>query len=160
MIILHWATAILILAAYFTGEGGREVRIDPPTWHFLLGFAVLLLIVPRLIARLVGGVPPAVSHGRLLDLGAKIGHWGLYFLMIALPLTGWYAASKMGVPINLFGLELPSLVAPVQGHPGLIAELHETGGNVILILAGLHAVMAFWHHYVLRDGTLARMKPV
>jgi cytochrome b561 len=160
MIVLHWTTAILILAAYFTGEGGRHVRLDPPTLHFLLGFVVLLLVLPRLIWRLFGGAPPAVSHGPLLDLGAKIGHAALYVLMIALPLTGWYAASRLGVTVNLLGWKLPSIAAPVQGAPGFIADLHETGGSLILILAGLHAAMALWHHFVLRDGTLTRMSPV
>jgi len=159
MIVLHWATALLILAAYFTGEGGRSTHLDPPTLHFLLGLSVLVLIVPRLIARLFGGAPPAISHGRLMDLGAKIGHGLLYLLMIALPLSGWYAASKMGVTIDLYGLVLPSLTAPVEGRPGLIADLHETGGSLILILAGIHATMALWHHFVLRDGTLTRMSP-
>jgi superoxide oxidase len=160
LIVLHWTTAILILAAYFTGEGGRHVRLDPPTLHFLLGSAVLLLVLPRVIWRLLGGTPPAVSHGALLDMAAKVGHALLYFMMIAMPLTGWYAASKLGVTVNLLGFKLPSLAAPVQGAPGLIADLHETGGNAILILAGLHAAAALWHQFVLKDGTLTRMSPV
>ena len=32
-------------------------------------------------------------------------------------------------------------------------------GTIILYLAGLHAAMAVWHQYVLRDGTLQRMSP-
>jgi cytochrome b561 len=63
----------------------------------------------------------------------------------------------MGVPVSFFGLQLPALTAPVQGRPGLIAELHENAGTIILILAGLHALMAIWHQFVLRDGTLRRM---
>lgn len=157
MVVLHWATAVLIVAAYITGEGGRSVKVDPPVLHFIIGLSVLVLIVPRLIARLFGSTPPAVSHGRLSDLAAKIGHGLLYVFMIALPLSGWYAASKLGVTVNIFGLELPALTAPVEGSPGLIAELHETGGSLILILAGLHAVIAIWHHFVHRDGTLSRM---
>ena len=125
MIVFHWLTAILILVAYLTAEGGREVRVDPPTLHFLTGFAVLLLVVPRVLIRLFVGGPPAPSHGRLLDIGAKLGHAALYILMIALPLTGWYAASRMGVTIDLLGFTLPALAAKVEGHPGLIAELHE-----------------------------------
>lgn len=31
-----------------------------------------------------------------------------------------------------------SLFGAVQGRPGLIGELNETGGNLILILPGLH----------------------
>ena len=48
MIALHWLTALLVVAAWFTGEGGRHVRTDPPLLHFTLGFAVMLLVIPRL----------------------------------------------------------------------------------------------------------------
>lgn len=78
----------------------------------------------------------------------------LYLFLIALPITGCYAASRMGIPVSFFGLELPALTVPVQGRPGLIAELHENAGTVILILADLHALMAVWHQFALRDGTL------
>ncbi len=88
---------------------------------------------------------------------AKAGHAVLYLLLIALPLTGWYAASRLGVPVSFFGLHLPAIAAQVQGAPGLIADLHENAGTVILYLAGLHALMAIWHQFVLRDGTLQRM---
>jgi cytochrome b561 len=63
----------------------------------------------------------------------------------------------MGVPVSFLGIELPALTAAVQGRPGLIADLHENAGTFILILAGLHALMAIWHQFVLRDGTLQRM---
>lgn len=94
-----------------------------------------------------------------LARAARIGHGLLYLLLIAVPLTGWYAASRLGVPISFFGLHLPAIAAPVQGRPGLIAEFHENAGTFILILAGLHALMAIWHQFVLRDGTLQRMSP-
>ena len=77
--------------------------------------------------------------------------------MIAVPLSGWYVASRMGVEVGFPGLHLPALTAPVPGKPGLIGELHENGGNLILILAGLHMAMALWHQFVRRDGTLRRM---
>ena len=161
LILLHWAMALLILAAWFTGEGGRRVRLDPPLLHFSLGLAVLLLVVPRLVARWLDKAPRIEDpQGPWLDLAAKVGHAVLYLFMIGLPLTGWYAASRMGVPVSFFGLPVPALTTPVQGSPGLVAELHETGGTVILVLAGLHAVIALWHQFVLRDGTMERMNPV
>lgn len=159
MIVLHWLAALLIVAAYITSEGGRGVKLDPPTLHFLFGISVLILVVPRLIARLFGGAPPAISKSWLQELLTKIVHGILYILMIALPLTGWYTASKIGVTVKLLGFELPALAASVEGPPGLVAEFHEIGGNVILILAGLHALIAIWHHFVLRDGMLTRMNP-
>ena len=57
LIFFHWGMALLILAAWFTAEGGRQVRLDPPLLHFSLGFAVLLLVLPRLIIRWLGGAP-------------------------------------------------------------------------------------------------------
>lgn len=161
MIALHWVTAILIVLAWFTAEGGRHVRENPPLLHFAFGLTVLVLIVPRLIARFGGGAPRVEDpQGPLLNIAAKVGHAVLYVFMIGLPLTGWYAASRMGVPVSFFGLALPPLTEAVQGRPGLVAEIHEKSGTIVLILAGLHALMAFWHQFVLRDGTLRRMSPV
>ncbi|MGO4387806.1 cytochrome b [Microvirga sp. 2YAF29] len=161
MIALHWATAVLILAAWFTSEGGRHMRENPPLFHFSLGLTVLVLTIPRLISRLTGGAPRVEDiQGPWLNLAAKIGHWVLYIFLIGLPLTGWYAASRLGVQISFFGIGLPALAAPAQGAPGMLAELHETGGTLILWLAGLHTLIALWHHFVLRDGTLRRMRPV
>jgi cytochrome b561 len=161
LIFLHWGMALLILAAWFTGEGGRQVRLNPPLLHFSLGLAVLMLVLPRLIVRWSDGAPRVEDpQGPWLNLAAKVGHGVLYVFMIGLPLTGWYAASRMGVPVSFFGLPMPAIAAAVQGPPGAIAEIHETGGTVILILAGLHGVIALWHHFVLRDGTMRRMNPV
>jgi cytochrome b561 len=161
MIVIHWVTAALILAAWLTAEGGREVRADPPLIHFTLGLSVLVLLIPRLLARWVGGAPRIeAAQGPLMQFAARAGHAVLYLFLVGLPLSGWYAASRMGVTVSFFGIELPGIAAPVEGAPGLIAELHETGGTVILILAGLHALIALWHQFVRHDGTLARMSPL
>lgn len=157
MIVIHWATALAVLGAWLTSEGGREIAENPPLLHFSLGLAVLVLVVPRLVLRLAGGAPDVDAQDGWLGRAAKIGHAALYLFLIALPLSGWYAASQLGVPVSVFGLHLPAIAEPVQGAPGLIAEIHENAGTVILYLAGLHALMAIWHQFVLRDGTLQRM---
>jgi superoxide oxidase len=159
-IAIHWLTAVLIVAAWFTAVGGPSARTNPSFVHITLGFAVLFLVVPRLIACWLGAAPRVEDpQSRWLDLTARAGHTVLYLLIIALPLTGWYAASKLGIPVSFFGVTLPSLTASVQGAPGPIAELHETGGTVILVLAGIHAVIALWHQFIMHDGTLNRMNP-
>jgi len=161
MIVIHWVTAALVVAAWFTAEGGRRVVETPPLMHFSLGLAVLALMVPRLILRMFGRAPPALDEQRpRLALAAKIGHALLYAFLIGLPLSGWYAASRLGVSVSFFGIGLPAIAAPAQGVPGPVAEIHENAGTVILYLAGLHALMAGWHHFVLRDGTLRRMSPL
>jgi len=161
MIALHWSTAVVVLLAYFLSEGGPGVRTDPPRWHFVSGMAVLLLVIPRFVARALGGAPPLEdSAGRWLTQAARLGHATLYLLLIAVPLTGWYAMSRLGVTFSVLGHSLPSLAAPLPGSPGLIADVHQWGGNAILIIAGLHAAFALWHHFVRHDNTLRRMSPL
>lgn len=158
MIALHWATVALVVTAYFLSEGERFVRLRPPQLHFAFGLGVLLLVVPRLIARALGCAPAMHDYG-LLTLAAKAGHGVLYGLLIAVPLTGWYAASRLGVRISFLGFSVPSLAQAVNGSAGWIGKVHQVGGNLILVLAGLHAAMALWHQFVMRDGTLSRMSP-
>jgi cytochrome b561 len=161
VIALHWATALLVLAAWLTARGGPQVRTAPPFIHFTLGLAVLLLMIPRLLARRLDGAPRVEDPRRpFMNLAAQAGHTVLYLFLIGLPLTGWYAASRLGITVSFLGIDLPRIAVPVQGYPGLIAEMHETGGTLILVLAGVHALIALRHQFVLRDGTLSRMSPL
>ena len=136
-------------------RGRRAARAgEPPVLHFWLGLSVLVLLLPRLLARGLGGVPSVeVPQRAWVALAAKAGHALFYAFMLALPLSGWYAASRLGVPGPFFGISCHRSQAATQGQPGVIADLHETGGTLILWLAGLHALIAVWHHFVLRDGT-------
>lgn len=158
MITLHWATVAFVVTAYLLSESESVVRTHPPLLHFAFGLGVLMLVVSRLLARVIGGTPPMHDYG-LLTLLAKAGHAVLYALLIAVPLTGWYTASKLGVRIAFFGFRLPPLTHAVSGGAGWIGWVHQLGGNLILILAGLHAAMAMWHQFILRDQTLRRMSP-
>lgn len=157
LIVIHWLTAVFVVGAWLTAEGGRKLVENPPLLHFAFGLTVLALVLPRLMLRLAGPTPRPASGGGWLGRVSGIGHGVLYLLLIAVPLSGWYVASRMGVEVGFPGLHLPALTAPVPGKPGLIGELHENGGNLILILAGLHMAMALWHQFVRRDGTLRRM---
>lgn len=157
LIVIHWLTAVFVVGAWLTAEGGRKLVENPPLLHFAFGLTVLALVLPRLMLRLAGPTPRPASGGGWLGRVSGIGHGVLYLLLIAVPLSGWYVASRMGVEVGFPGLHLPALTAPVPGKPGLIGELHESGGNLILILAGLHMAMALWHQFVRRDGTLRRM---
>ena len=80
-----------------------------------------------------------------MNLAAKIGHAVLYAFMIGLPITGWYAASRMGLPVLFVGISLPSMATAVQGPPGFVAEIHERMGTLVLVLSGIRAIIAVWH---------------
>lgn len=160
MSTLHWLTALLVLGAYVTSEGERHVKADPPMIHFACGLAVLVLVVPRLIVRLSSTVAePEYGRWPWLASTARIGHGALYVLLVLVPLGGWYSLSRMGIHFSVGGMTLPAIAQAVDGPVGIVGDLHQLGGNLLLILAGLHGVFGLWHHFLLRDNTLRRMNP-
>jgi cytochrome b561 len=160
MSTIHWLTAALVLVAYVTSEGQRHVKADPPLLHFACGLAVLVLVVPRVIVRLSRGAPaPEPGPWPWLVPAARIGHGLLYALLILVPLGGWYSLSRLGVHFSVAGLTLPAITQAVDGPVGIIGDLHQIGGNALLILGGVHGAFGLWHHFALRDGTLRRMNP-
>jgi cytochrome b561 len=118
------------------------------------------LTLPRLLGRLLGGVPsPLDTLSKGWTRIAGIGHATLYMFLFAVPLTGWITLSRLGLNVELFGIMLPLLTAPVAGEPGLIANVHQFGGNLLMGTAAVHAAFALWHFFWLRDKTLQRMWP-
>ncbi len=160
MATFHWLTAVLIIVTYLISESSTQIRKDPPVLHILLGLSVLTLSLPRLLWRLLSAVPaPEQTVSRRLARIARVGHTALYLLLFIVPLTGWLTFSRLGLKVQLWGINLPFLIKPVDGDPGPIADLHQVAGNLLLGIACLHAGFALWHFFRLRDQTLQRMWP-
>jgi len=113
--------------------------IEGNTLHVWTGGAVFLLVLIRLVVRMASGVPdPVAGNPGWQDRAALWGHRALYLFMILVPALGaaaWY------------------------GHVKPAAEAHEIAVNLLVILIGGHTLMALYHRYVVRDGTLRRMLP-
>lgn len=162
----HWVTALLLAGQYAIGWAMPDIHRDTqPTgliaWHLSVGLLIVLLVIVRVAWRASHRAPPELrSLPPLLVLIARLTHWLLYLLLIALPLMGWANASSRGWPVALAGLiPLPSLSpegSPV-GHA--LGDWHQIFAWVLLALIGLHVVAALFHHFILRDGTLRRMLP-
>ena len=142
-IALHWLVAILIIVAWFTGEGGEaamEAVEDGGTAgfvpHVAIGLAILALVAIRVLVRLGRGAPAAVGEpGSLAVMASDWGHRLIYLLMIAVPLGG--------IGTFFLGLE--------------VGDVHALAANVLMVAALGHALMALYHQYVLKDGLLRRM---
>ena len=163
---LHWFMLLLLVAVYALMEfrgyfpKGSATRDLMKTWHFMLGLSVLILVVVRLVARIVGGVPPIhPAPVRWQANTAKLMHLALYLLMIGMPIVGWLTLSATGKPIPLFGLELPALLEKSKSLAHNFKEIHETAATVGYYLIGAHAAAALFHHYRQHDNTLLRMLP-
>ncbi|NUB05776.1 cytochrome b [Azospirillum sp. Vi22] len=166
MLFLHWSVALLILVAFAIAQGRGLVPRGPERTtlmdlHRSLGVLVLALVALRMVWRAVSPPPPMPADtAPLLLLAAKAGHLALYALMIAVPLAGVTMTQAHGHPVTFFGLfTLPTLVGENHAFGDILEKLHELLGTAIIVLAGLHAVAALVHQYVLKDGTLSRMLP-
>lgn len=162
----HWITAVLVLVAFIYGPGGRETRVyssamDPDRQlHETLGLAVLLLVTLRLFWRMVSRRPGPPQVPRWMDFTSKIVQSLLYLLMFALPVTAIMGAWLEAHPLTLLGnVHIGPYIDPSHDIGSRIAAVHGWLGDVIMWLAGIHALAAIFHHVVLRDGVLVAMTP-
>ncbi len=149
-IALHWVVAALILFNLIFSDDmsalWRQIQQTGPTptttgaWlHIIVGVSVLALVAWRLTLRFTRGVPAAPEgENHALKLAGDAGHILLYVLMIALPVTGllvFYGG------ITFLG----------DVHGGILKAL-------LWVVIALHVVAAFYHHFVLKDGLINRMR--
>lgn len=173
-IALHWASALGILALIGLGLVMTGTGIAPMTrfqlyqWHKSVGLTVLLLTLARLAWRATHRPPPLPAGMPATERrAAGAAHGLLYFLLMALPLSGWalVSASPYDIPTVLYGRvpwpHLPGFagLADRAGAEAVLKTLHHRAAWVLIALLLLHVGAALRHHLVLRDATLRRMLP-
>ncbi|MET0543694.1 MAG: cytochrome b [Variovorax sp.] len=168
---LHWLLALMIASSFGIGLYMADLPFSPLrvrlfNWHKWAGIAILALSALRLLWRLAHRPPPLPDaieqamprwqrfvHHRTLGL--------LYVMFFAVPLLGWAYTSALGFPVVWFGiLPLPDFV-PVDKAlaESVLLPLHRTSAFVLAALVVVHTAGALKHHFVDRDGLLARMWP-
>lgn len=162
---LHWATAILVVAAFIYGPGGSESRVYSEAREFdrrlheTLGLGVLVLTAIRLAWRAFDARPDPPAVPRWMGIAAKSVQVLLYLLLFAVPLTAITGAWLEGHPLTWLGGDIGPLIGKSHATGEKIAEFHTWLGDTILWVAGLHALAALYHHFALRDGVLRSMLP-
>ncbi|MBO0904282.1 cytochrome b [Jiella sonneratiae] len=151
-VFLHWTIVVLLVCQWIEGEfmsdfwdatlEGRGV--DQTTTvlgygHIVIGTLVLVAAALRLVDRFVSGRPPHDAADPTWALGlAKVTHFLLYAVLLAMPLLG--------------------LAAWFTGNDAL-AGYHAFLWNPLLALVGLHVLGALAQHFWFRSPALKRMIP-
>jgi len=166
-IALHWSTVLLVLTQFtfaFLHDqvGNAGVRRDLLTAHRSLGIAIWLLALGRVAWRILGMrlLPFPASMSRWHQWGARLSEWTLYGLLLAQPLSGMAATVFGGRSFNLFGIQVPSLMAPDKGWAASAQALHTLGAYALAILVLVHASAAVLHRIIANDGVLDSMLPI
>ncbi len=157
-ILLHWIVAGMIAFMWLLAQLNMRLpkgplRLNLWSIHVLVGFCLMALVVARVVWRLTHGdrLPPA-ERGIRNDVAVAV-HYLLYVLMIAVVVFG--LAHVSGFP--LFGvLKFPSLWD--KSFNDEIGEWHGLAANIIAGVAVVHALAALYHHYIVKDHVLVRMR--
>lgn len=162
--LFHWSMAAAIAAGWLIGQtledaprgAARDFNIG---LHVLIGLTVLALVLPRLLTRVLGGVPADANPPGWIKRLGDAAHLLLYVLMLVLPLTGLAAAMTGRAPLPVLGLfEVPPLLNSF-GIRKLLEEVHGVLANVMLGTVVLHVAATLWHAFIRRDGVAQRMLP-
>jgi cytochrome b561 len=164
-ISLHWATALLVVIQFGLAETwdwfAKPTQSLMQSLHVSFGVLLAAVIFARLVWRLIPGHRMASLEVGWMRLASKSVHYLLYGLVAAEVALGFLFRWSQGHPVEFFGLAgIPGpfgALGKAQRH--LIKDLHNWLAWTIVGVAGLHALAALYHHYVLRDRILVRMLP-
>ena len=174
-IIFHWVIAALVIANIslawtFKTWPDYSWTQSVTNTHKTFGITVLGLALMRLMWR-IGHRPPPFSPliPRWQVTAARMGHAALYFIILAMPLSGWiydsaweYAAD---VPIDFFGLfEMPRIAwvadmppVPKKALDEVFHVVHVWLSYLLYVLIAAHLIGAAKHQWFDRVPTLQRM---
>jgi len=166
--LFHWLLVLLIVISWRTGEAGGEWL----RYHFWSGYAILTLVLFRIVWGVVGGtharfvnfvrgVPAALQHVRELmrpgptsDVGhSAIGGWMIVILLAVLLLqtaTGLFADDDI-VTVGPLG-------ALVSGATrARLTTIHKYNFEVIEVLVGVHILAVLSYLAIKRQNLIGAM---
>jgi len=174
--ILHWLIAVLIIVNVVLGLCADSL---PDDWvrpvidtHKSIGITVLCLALLRVLWRASHRPPPLPREFPSWErMAAHVAHFLLYFVMIALPLSGWMHDSAWKAaathPMHLFGvIPFPRIGLIMNLDPAVKEPLHDRFGMLhtylgyaLYALLAMHVGGALKHELLDRRSVIKRMVP-
>lgn len=165
--LFHWSLLLLIIACWFTSTENGDMD-----WHMRCGYAVLALVVFRLVWGVLGSTtarfssfvtsPGAVlryfANMRKSEVARHIGHN---------PAGGWMVLLLLGTVLviaacGLFANDDMMTEGPLAHHVSerfsdLATAWHETGFYFLLALVALHLAAIFFYLLVKKENLVRPM---
>ena len=161
--LFHWLLVLLIAFSWYTGEEGIM------EWHMRSGYAILTLIVFRLLwgifgsqtarfAQFVKGPQAIIAYARALLAGHPphpLGHNPLGTLMIValLLLVGAQASTGLFANDDIF-TEGPLAHLVSKATSDQLTIIHKTNFNVLLVLIAGHVAAALFYLFVKSENLI------
>jgi cytochrome b len=167
--LFHWSLAALVAVSIYTGNvGGLRVM----EWHKLSGYAILTLVLFRIVWGVIGGTPsrfasflrgPRAVAAHLRAVAARRhaplpGHnpAGGWIVVAMLVLLAVQASSGLFASDDIF-IEGPLAKRVSKATGDTLTLVHEIGATAIYIVVAVHVAAVFAYLVVLRDNLIRPM---
>ncbi|WP_201556464.1 cytochrome b [Psychrobacter sp. 72-O-c] len=159
--LFHWVSAILLLVTwilmllYQNTDDKAYIGL-----HKAFGISILCWMIARVINRVFTKAPPAPPMPKWQRVISKLSHFGLYALLIAMPMAGLLMTVYGGRPVDIFGLfQIPVFVTPDRSAARFYNDVHtDIIWPMIIAFTLLHISAALYHQFILKDKLINRMK--
>ena len=142
--VMHWVTAVLVFCMIASGRdrqaarrGASSPNADEPAQDDRRGDARAHRAAPSLSA-----YSGRAGMGRLRLKRRPVLHWGLYAVVIGVPLLGWAGISDFGAREVAFGIVLPPIRPEGAGYDEILLRIHAYAAFALLALVALHVGIA------------------
>ncbi|TAG83063.1 MAG: cytochrome B [Betaproteobacteria bacterium] len=166
--VFHWSLVTLFAISAISGKvGGAWIK-----WHMISGYAILALVLFRIVWGFVGGEYARFSAfvsgpARAIRYGLGLVKGGAQHVISHNPLGGWMVIVLLLLLALQAGLGLVSddeiaTTGPLARYIALEAALkamswHRTLGDLLLILVGIHIAAVLFHVLVKKEGLIRAM---
>lgn len=116
--------------------------------HKSFGVIALILIFIRVLNRFINKAPALPKTFKKSEqILSHLAHFGLYILMLCVPLSGYLMSNSFGYPVHLFSIELPKLIGTNFELGKIFAEAHEISAFSLLGLVAIHILAVIKHRF-------------
>ena len=165
---LHWIMAAIFIVVWVIGfYSGNFLSYDVDgsfkgnviSLHKNIATVIIFLVVIRIFWRYTHPAPklPDTMSPTMKTL-AHLGHLALYFMLLALPITGCLFSWSAGHPAPvLYLFEIPRLVEKNAEILSIVKPLHIYLSWAVGLLIVGHVAAALKHHFIDKDNILRSM---
>tara|TARA_Y100001970_G_scaffold267172_1_gene356747 strand:+ start:796 stop:1356 length:561 start_codon:yes stop_codon:yes gene_type:complete len=163
--LFHWSIALLLFWQVATGISLHNMEFSPLKigiigGHKFFGTLVFTLVVLRLLWRFVNTHPKYINIPLHHKIASNLVHFGLYSLVIFIPIQGTYMTWVGGGDVYLLGIiKIPALVEMDFFLYDTALTIHYYSALLLTALFSVHILAALYHRFWIKDpyGVWSRM---
>jgi cytochrome b561 len=163
-IAFHWVMFALVVCVGTLGllhdSWPKQTQRFWINIHALLGLALWFTLLARAWWRSQHPPPPHLENaGPWSRRAVTLMHFGLYALLFVTPIVGIITFVYHGrvFDFGMFKIDFGIKSNRAVFHP--TEDLHGYLAYALFALAGIHALVALWHQFIVGDGLMGRMWP-